>query len=129
MVALPLNPRDIERILKRMGIAIEELDATRVAIELVDGRTLEVSEPRSVMLLKAKGQPPMIYVIGEPREVEAKREEASGGEAFSEEDVELVAEQAGVSREEARKALEEAGGDIARAILSLQEKKGGQAGV
>ena len=38
---------------------------------------------------------------------------------FSEEDVDLVAQQTGVDREKARKALVEAKGDIARAILLL----------
>ena len=38
---------------------------------------------------------------------------------FSEEDVDLVAQQTGVDREKARKALIEAKGDLARAILLL----------
>lgn len=38
---------------------------------------------------------------------------------FSEEDVDLVAQQAGVDREKARSALIEANGDLARAILLL----------
>jgi nascent polypeptide-associated complex subunit alpha len=37
-----------------------------------------------------------------------------------EEDVRLVADQTGKSIEEARKALEESGGDLAKAILLLQ---------
>jgi len=36
--------------------------------------------------------------------------------------VRFVAEKAGVSLEEARRALEESGGDIAAAILRLTEK-------
>jgi len=40
---------------------------------------------------------------------------------ISEEDVKLVAEQAGVSLEEARKALIESKGDIAEALLKLTE--------
>jgi nascent polypeptide-associated complex subunit alpha len=39
---------------------------------------------------------------------------------ISEEDILLVAQQAGVSLEEARKALEEAEGDLAKAILMLK---------
>ena len=38
---------------------------------------------------------------------------------FSEEDIDLVAQQAGVDREKARSALIEAKGDLARAILLL----------
>ena len=65
----------------------------------------------------------MIYVIGEPVRVEAKSEAGETPE-ISEEDVALVAEQAGVSLEEARRALEETGGDIAAAILRLQGASG-----
>jgi nascent polypeptide-associated complex subunit alpha len=43
---------------------------------------------------------------------------------ISEDDVEFVASQAGVSREEARRALLESRGDIAEAILKLREKRG-----
>ncbi|MEM2420009.1 MAG: hypothetical protein QXL38_03375 [Candidatus Bathyarchaeia archaeon] len=39
-----------------------------------------------------------------------------------EEDVRLVADQTGKSLEEARKALEECEGDLAKAILLLQSK-------
>ena len=42
-----------------------------------------------------------------------------GVSKFSEEDVDLVAQQAGVDKDKARKALVEAKGDIARAILLL----------
>ena len=118
------SPRDLARALRRMGVRMEELDAERVVVELRDGRVLEVNPPAAVMVLRVKGQPPMLYVIGEPREVEAKPAEEEAGEAggveVSEEDVMLVAEQAGVSPEEARRALIEAGGDIAAAILKLK---------
>ena len=117
------SPRDLARALRRMGVRMEELDAERVVVELRDGRVLEVNPPAAVMVLRVKGQPPMLYVIGEPREVEAKPSEEAGeagGVEVSEEDVMLVAEQAGVSPEEARRALIEAGGDIAAAILKLR---------
>ena len=42
-----------------------------------------------------------------------------GVPVFSEEDVDLVAQQTGVGREKARNALVEAKGDLARAILLL----------
>jgi nascent polypeptide-associated complex subunit alpha len=40
--------------------------------------------------------------------------------AIPEEDARLVADQTGKSLEEAKKALEECGGDLAKAILLLQ---------
>ncbi|MGC9210387.1 MAG: nascent polypeptide-associated complex protein [Acidilobus sp.] len=113
-----INPRELRRALKRMGIEAEELNATRVSIETADGRLLVVESPQ-VMVVRAKGQPTMLYVVGEPKE--AKQ---GGGPQrqveVSEEDVRLVAEQAGVDLETARRALVEANGDIAEAILRLK---------
>lgn len=117
MAFLGFNPRDLERTLRRMGIKMETLRAERVEILLDDGSRL-VAESPQVVVIKAKGQPPMTYVIGEFKRVETSEEESSAG--FTEEDVRLVAEQAGVSLEEARRALEETGGDIAEAILRLR---------
>lgn len=128
MVAFPFNPRDLQRMLRRMGISMEEVDAAKVTIELADGRMLEISKPQAVMVLKSKGQPPIFYVIGEPREVEVETRETGGEAPFTDEDVALVAEQAGVSLDEARRALEETGGDIAEAILKLKEEKLGSPG-
>ncbi|MCE4628640.1 MAG: nascent polypeptide-associated complex protein [Desulfurococcales archaeon] len=115
------NPRDMRRVMRQLGIRMEELRAVRVTIELDDGRIMVIEEPVGSFLMRQKGQPPMIYIVGEPRIEEPSKEETP---EISEEDVLLVAEQAGVSPEEARKALEETGGDIAEAILRLQEKKG-----
>ena len=117
---LGLNPRDLRKAMKRLGIKVEEVQAVRVVIELEGGSRLVVEDPQ-VMVMRARGQPPMIYVVGEPvEEKPVESGEGGGGVEISEEDVALVAEQAGVSLEEARRALEEAGGDIAEAILRLQ---------
>ena len=110
-----LSPRDVRRALKRMGIEAEELKVARVTLETEDGRTLVVESPE-VLMVKAKGQPTMLYVVGEPREVKPTERPTE----VSEEDVRLVAEQAGVDIETARRALIEAKGDIAEAILRLK---------
>jgi len=113
-----LNPRELRKMLKRMGISVEEIDAEEVVIKVAGGKKLLIESPDSVALMKAKGQPNMIYIIGgSVKEVEEKEEEEI---KFTEEDVRLVAEQAGVSLEEARRALEESNGDIAEAILRLK---------
>jgi len=44
---------------------------------------------------------------------------------YTEEDIELVVQETGCSREEAVKALEETKGDIAEAIMLLKERKSG----
>ncbi|MGC9071223.1 MAG: nascent polypeptide-associated complex protein [Acidilobus sp.] len=110
-----INPRELRRALKRIGIDAEELNITKVSLETADGRVLVVDSPQ-VMVVRAKGQPTMIYVVGEPKEVKAETRPIE----VSEEDVRLVAEQAGVDAETARRALIEAKGDIAEAILRLK---------
>ena len=116
-----LSPRDLKRQLKRLGIKldVEELEnVNTVSIEM-PGKMLVIDEPQ-VIIMKLQGQT-IFYIMGEPREVEVE-EEAPSIE-ISEEDVQLVASQAGVSLEEARKALEISEGDLAKAIMLLESKK------
>lgn len=69
-------------------------------------------EPADVSIMDAKGQR-TYQVTGEASEV--KKETGP-----NEEDVELVVEQAGVDRETAISALEDADGEPAQAIMDLQ---------
>lgn len=113
------SPRELKRLMKRMGIELEELqDAERVEIHLKN-KKLVIEKPQ-VVAMHSRGE--TIYqIIGKAREepIESPQKETVEIE-ISEEDIEFVASQTGVSREEARKALVEAGGDIAEAILKLQ---------
>jgi nascent polypeptide-associated complex subunit alpha len=112
------RPEEMVRVLRRLGVSIEEVDAVKVTVELGDGTLMVVEPPEAVLLVKSRDQPPVFMVVGSHR-VERPR----GSEVrFSEDDVRFVAERAGVSLEEARKALEESGGDIAAAILKLGER-------
>ncbi|MCD6330942.1 MAG: nascent polypeptide-associated complex protein [Thermoplasmata archaeon] len=103
---LPVDDRQLRILMKKMGISIKELKVERVIIETADKQY--IFENPSVSIMEMKGQK-TYQIVGEP-EIKMK---------INEEDVELVAEKTGKSKEEARKALEEAGGDIAQAILNL----------
>lgn len=96
---------------------MQEVFCEKVIIVMSD-KELIIEEPK-VMVLEVQGE--RVYQIT-GQEVEVTKEKAT--EEFSEEDINLVAEQAGVSVEEARKALQEVGGDLAQAILLLQARKG-----
>jgi len=109
------KPEDMVKLMKRLGISLEEVNAVKVVIELSDGSRMILDPPDSVLLVKSKGQPPIFMVVGVHR-VEKPGESRV---LFTEDDVRLVAERAGVSLEEARRALEETGGDIAAAIIKL----------
>lgn len=118
-----MNPTEMKRMLKRMGISadIEEInDAERVLIERKGESNIVVENP-VITMMKMKGET-VLYIYGEVKEVK-KEQKPSQQIQIPEEDVQLVASEAGVGLEEARKALEATNGDIAQAIMLLQSRK------
>ncbi len=107
-----MNPKQMRKMMKQLGMEMEELEAEKVIIFLKD-RKIIIDRPE-ISVIKVKGQK-TYQIAGEEREELL----------IPEEDVRLVAEQAGVSEEEARQALALAGGDLAKAILGLTEGKDG----
>lgn len=105
-----MNPRDMQKAMKRMGIKQEEIDATEVIIKTT-GNSLIIRNPQ-VSKVNMMGQE-TFQIAGQVEEVEEKV-------AISEEDIKTVMEQANCSEEEAQQALEEHDGNIAEAILKLQ---------
>lgn len=101
-----MDPRQLKKMMKKMGINITEMKADRVIIESGDKRYI-FNEPE-ISIMEVKGQK-TYQITGEP-EIEIM---------INEEDVQLVAMKTGKSMEEAREALRKAKGDIAEAILSL----------
>lgn len=102
-----VDPRQLQKIMKRMGMSVEEIEG----VEEVIIRTAHkeyVFKPASVSVMSVKGEK-TYQVSGTPQIVDR----------LSPEDVALVAEKTGTSREEARAALQKADGDIAQAILDL----------
>ncbi len=104
-----LDPRKMKQLMKQMDM--EEMDASEVVIKTSKGNIV-ISSPK-VTKMNMMGQE-SYQVIGHGQVEEATPE-------VSEDDLEMVQEQAGVSAEEAREALESAGGDIAAAILTLKK--------
>jgi len=100
-------------MMKQMGLKMNELgDIERVILQ-GRGREIVIEEP-VVTVIDMKGQ--RMYQVAGGKVTEQKTEKEL---AIPEEDVLLVAHQAGVSMERARAALEDAEGDLARAILML----------
>lgn len=117
-----VSPRQLRRLQAKMlgnlGLDVKELGrASRIVIEL-DDKTIIV-ENANVFEMRVENESIFQIVGGEVSE-EGKVEEKYEP---SNEDVMLVAAQAGVSEEEARSALREANGDLAKAILLLKSKK------
>jgi len=104
-----LDPKKMQAMMKQMGIAQEEIDASRVIIEKTDNTKILIENP-SVTKVKMQGQ--------ETFQIAGDISEETGEEGVSEEDIQTVMEKTGVSKEKAKEALEKTG-DLAEAILEL----------
>ncbi len=113
-----MNPRETRRMMQRMGMSMDNVqDVTQVIIK-TNNKDIVIEQPE-VAILNMQGQ--KIYqVIGGTITEKAPERGATAKPAVAEEDVQLVADQTGKSVDEARKALEECEGDLAKAILLLQ---------
>jgi len=107
--------RQMRRMMDKMGLDMEEIPNVQEVIIKTDKKEIIIAKP-SVTEMKAKDNS-IFQVIAdsyEEKELEVP--------VFSDEDIELVCQQAGVEKEQAINALTEAGGDLARAILLLTTK-------
>ncbi len=111
-----INPREMRRLMRQLKA--KEIDAYEVIIKARDGDY--VIEDPQVMYMEIQGQK-MLQVVGEMKKVE--REEKKEELPYTDEDVQLVMQQTGCTEEEAKKALEEANGEPAEAIISLMSKR------
>jgi nascent polypeptide-associated complex subunit alpha len=100
-----LNPKKMQQMMKQLGMSQEEIDAIRVIIEKENGNRIIIENP-SVTKLKIQGQE-TFQVIGEVTE-----------EGVSEEDIKIIMEKTGCSKEKATEALEKTK-DLTEAIMEL----------
>ncbi len=102
-------------MMQRMGMQVKQLDdVTRVILETATKKII-IDDPE-VATVTVQGQ--VVYQVGGG----TVREEATSGPT-TEDDIRLVSTQAGMSVDEARKALQQSGGDLAQAIIILKQKK------
>lgn len=99
-------------MLERMGLEMNEIPDVKEVIIRTSSKDMVIKDA-SVSEIIAKGMR-VFQVMGSDVE-EVEREKPK----FTEEDILLVAQQAGVSKGRAQVALEESGGDLAQAILKL----------
>jgi len=108
-----VSPREAKRMMQRMGLSMEGIHDVEEVIIRTSTKEIIVENPE-VAVLDMHGQK-IFQVTGQVTEKKIEKEME-----IPEEDVRLVADQTGKSMEEAKKALEETGGDLAKAILLLQ---------
>ena len=103
-----INPKQMQAMMKQMGINQQDIPSPRVIIEKDDGGKIVINNP-SVIKIKMGGQE-SFQITGDVSE--------ETSEDFSEEDIKTIIEKTGCSKAEAKKALEETG-DLADAIMKL----------
>jgi nascent polypeptide-associated complex subunit alpha len=116
-----MNPREQKRMMQRMGLNMDSVPDVQQVIIRTASKDIVIDEPE-VAILQVQGQK-MYQVVGGQVSEQAPSQRQSGAAAapmFSEDDAQLVADQTGKSLEKAKAALEECGGDLAKAILMLQ---------
>jgi len=111
-----MNPKRLQAMMRQMGIEMEDIDEVEEVV--IRTRTKEiVFTDAEVSKMTAQGQVTW-QLAGTPTErPRAPAEPVKIG--FSDADVQLVMEQANVDAATAKKALEEANGQPAEAILKL----------
>lgn len=116
MMRRRISPREAKRMMQRLGLNMDAVPEVEQVIIKTRSREIVIEEPE-VAVVEVQGQK-MFQVAGG-----RITEKASAAKPnIPEEDVRLVADQTGKSLDEARKALEECEGDLAKAILLLQSK-------
>ncbi|MFA5049622.1 MAG: nascent polypeptide-associated complex protein [Candidatus Micrarchaeia archaeon] len=103
-----MNPAQIEKMMKSMGIKSKNLNAKKVIIEEED-QNIVIYDP-SVTEIEMQGQ--KSYQITGTVRIEQK---------VSEDDIQMVVQQTGVNSEDAKKSLIENDLDIAKTIMKLKK--------
>jgi nascent polypeptide-associated complex subunit alpha len=115
-------------MMKQMGMNMDELGDIKRVILQGDNKEIVIEGPQ-VTSINVQGT--KMYQVAGGRETERKIQAAGAAEAapveeeplvLPEEDILLVAQQANVSIEKARVALENSDGDLAQAIIKLQTR-------
>ena len=107
-----MNPKKMQAVMKQMGISQEDIDASKVTIEKTDGSNITINNP-SVAKINMQGQD-TFQVAGEISEENLAPE-------ITKEDIKTVEEKTGCTHDQAKEVLESVKGNLAEAILELNE--------
>ncbi len=104
--------REMRRMMDKMCLDMKEIPNVQEVIIKTDKKEIIISKP-SVTEMKAQDNSIFTVTADSYEEMELEVP------VFSDDDIQLVSQNAGVYKEKANNALEEAKGDLARAILLL----------
>ncbi len=115
-----MNSREVRRMMAQMGIKSTDMtDVTRIVME-ADQKNYVIDDPQ-VTVIEAQGEK-YFQITGKMVE-KSKQASAAPAKAqaqsFSDEDIKMVMDAAGVDRTKATEALKKADGEVAKAIVDL----------
>lgn len=110
-----MNPKQMKQAMKQMGIKQDEIPATEVIIKTPE-KEIIIKEP-SVQKIIMQGQE-TFQISGNTEEQETDKTPN-----INEEDIEMVMTQTNCTKEEAKAAIEICEGDLAQAIIELNNAK------
>ncbi len=110
-----INPRDMQKAMKRLGITQQEIEAREVIIKTMDAEIV-IHNPQ-VSKVNMMGQE-TFQIVGriEERPLSSGSEESE----INEEDIATVMEQTGATEDEAKQAIAGNNNDLAKAIMALK---------
>jgi len=108
--------------MSQMGMQVEEIRDTRQVIIKTSNKEIVIDNPE-VSVTHMQGQDVYQIMGGIVTERAVQESVEKQSLVIPEEDVHLVAQQAGIDVETARKALEATEGDLAQAILNLSQTR------
>jgi nascent polypeptide-associated complex subunit alpha len=108
--------------MSQMGMQVEEIRDTRQVIIKTSNKEIVIDNPE-VSVTHMQGQDVYQIMGGIVTERAVQESVEKQPLMIPEEDVHLVAQQAGIDVETARKALEATEGDLAQAILNLSQTR------
>jgi nascent polypeptide-associated complex subunit alpha len=120
-----INPKQLQKQMRAMGIDVQDIEDVKQVIIRTATREIVFNDAQ-VTVMDARGMK-SYQVVGTPEERPIQQaaigtqspEAPQGPVEIPDADIMLVAQQAKVSRDMAKKALEEAKGDLAEAIMKL----------
>ena len=108
----PKQMKQMQRAMKQMGMDMKDMKGVEEVVIRLKDKELVIKNPK-VNVMNFMGQNTYL-VTGKTKEQLLEKELV-----IPDDDVDMVATQTGVTKEEARQALEETQGDLAEAIMKL----------
>ncbi|MCU0798264.1 MAG: nascent polypeptide-associated complex protein [Candidatus Thermoplasmatota archaeon] len=105
-----MNPKQMERMMRKMGLNMEEMTDVKGVVITTATKEIRIIDPQ-VTVMNVHGE--------RSYQIQGKVEEKTLSGTFTEEDIELVMAQTGASRERVVEALTDCGGEPAEAIIKL----------